>query len=146
MTHTNNGREFWLQVVPEDASTEFMYMKEGNIFIAETCTLVWCGNPPEPSHEKWDTVCEAILPLGSWVLHSDSRYLTEEEAAELVGVVYRSDLDPQETDLMNGDWVNGYRNYCNEDYTNHYLLAVQSFESLLCTLKINQRVIILERL
>ena len=119
MTHTNNNREFWLQVVPDSVTN----VKEVLHYVAEHAEIV-----------------------GKYRIHSDSSTITEQQAAELVEVVYRSDLDPHETDLMNGDWVNGYRNYCNEDYTNHYLLAVQSFHSLLRSLNINNRVIILEKL
>jgi hypothetical protein len=119
MTHKNNNREYWLQVVPEGITDAIEIIH----YVAEHAGIV-----------------------GNYRIHSDSATITEAQATELVEEVYRSDLDPHETDLMNGDWVEGYRNYCNEDYTNHYLLAVQSFESLLRSLNINNRVIILEKL
>jgi hypothetical protein len=141
MTHTNNGREFWLQVVPDDASADLMTIKDGNIFIAETCSLVWCGNPPEPSHEEWGTICEAILPSGTWAIHSDSSTITEEHATQLVEKVHIR--TPEE-------WA--YRNYTEGFKLNEigvtigYSFAIGSFESLLRSLNINQRVIILEKL
>ena len=118
MTHTNNGREFWLQVVPEDASDFSVRMGYLDYTTQGGCDY-------------------SSLPSGTWAIHSDSSSITEEQAAELVevkeieehGVVYIEYAPDDEYDYWCG---------C--------ATAIKSFESLLRFLNINQRVIILEKL
>ena len=126
MTHKNNNREFWLQVVPEDASEMKVFNPTTELmFILKT---------------DWVEPKKSIdLPSGTYRIHSDSATITEAQAAELVEVVYIR--TPEE-------WA--YRNYTEGFKLNEigvtigYSFAIDSFESLLRSLKIKQRVIILE--
>lgn len=122
MTHTNNSREYWLQVVPDEASeikvfnptTELMFILKTDWF------------EPKKSID---------LPIGTYRIHSDSATITEAQAAELVEV------------LRTGDDITGYAEYDpEEDMYCGCDTAIESFQSLLRSLNINQRVIILEKL
>jgi hypothetical protein len=114
MRHTNNNREFWLQVVPDDVTDDIEIIH----YVAEHAGIV-----------------------GNYRIHSDSSTITEQQAAELVEKVHIR--TPEE-------WA--YRNYTEGFKLNEigvtigYSFAIDSFESLLCSLNINQRVIILERI
>jgi hypothetical protein len=122
MTHTNNNREFWLQVVPDDAS-DFM---------------IRMGYLDHITQGGSDYIS---LPSGTWAIHSDSATITESQAAELVEKVHIRTHE---------EWA--YRNYTEGFKLNEigvtigYSFAIDSFESLLRSLNINNRVIILEKL
>lgn len=110
MTHTNNGREFWLQVVPDNVTN----VKEILHYVAEHAEIV-----------------------GKYRIHSDSATITEAQAAELVEV-----KEIEEHGVV-------YIEYAPEDEYDYWCgcaTGIKSFQSLLRSLNINQRVIILEKL
>lgn len=121
MIHTNNGREFWLQVVPDGP-------KIVGIISTRNRNILRCHFAP--TSPNWEKGIDDYLPLGTYRIHSDSATITEEQAAELVEVV----------DVYGQSAYKDYQHLCP------YRTAVGSFESLLRSLKINNRVIILEKL
>lgn len=133
--HSANGRNYTIVQVPK-AATEIEVINTTNELRYETRFRQSLIN------------CDYIdLPPGQYTLLFIAEDATEEQAMQVVETVYRSDVDPNDTDLTNGDWHSGYAAY-GDDLCNHYLLSLDSCYSLIRSLFTewkNYKHVILER-
>lgn len=86
MKHITTSKGTFIFVeVPDHAIPDLMHVDENGMFIADYCTLVWSGNPPEPDHDKWTTLLELQLPKESqYQLICTTSNATDEQAAMVV--------------------------------------------------------------
>lgn len=128
---TTSTGEYLAVGVPETAVCEMNV--DGTALIYQLAPLTAYNDP----------MLSIELPWGYNYTLIATTPLIEEQAAEIVDKVYRSDSEEWENDLMNGDWVDGFASY-NSDTINHFMFATDSFKSLLTSLGITERVAILK--